>query len=101
MAEVVKDFVFGAIALLIVAGSIGAVCVLACKPAAAPLTADQVAVELEDSGCLAPGSSDAVAAELATGKDPWLACMFEGGTIQACNAPCERAGWVRRPTTDP
>jgi hypothetical protein len=100
MAQV-KDFVFGALALLIVAGSIGAVCVLACKPAAAPLTADQVAGELEDAGCLAPGSSDAVAAELATGHDAWLNCLQEGGTIQGCNAPCEHAGWVRRPTTDP
>jgi hypothetical protein len=52
------------------------------------LTADQVTGELVDAGCLAPGSSDAVAAQLATGHDPWLVCLFEGGTIGGCMVPC-------------
>jgi hypothetical protein len=62
-----------------------------------PLSADQVTDILVDAGCLAPGSSDAVAAQLATGHSPWLACVFEGGSISDCNAPCERAGLVRKP----
>ena len=62
-----------------------------------PLSADQVTAKLVDAGCMTPGSSDAVTAQLATGHSPWLACMFEGGSIADCNAPCERAGLVRRP----
>ena len=74
----------------------------ACQPTPPPaapvgLTSDQVTGELVDAGCLAPGSSDAVAAELATGHDPWLACLYEGGSIVQCNAPCARAGYVRKP----
>jgi hypothetical protein len=68
-------------------------------PAPTLLTNDQVASELEDAGCLAsgPGVVDAVAAELQTGHDPWLLCLYEGGTVASCSAPCERAGVVRRP----
>ncbi len=96
-----KNFILEALALLVVLGSIAAVCLLACKtPASQPLTADQITAELVEAGCLAAGSSDAVAAELATGHDAWLNCLQEGGTIQGCNAPCERAGWVRRPEAD-
>jgi hypothetical protein len=71
------------------------------QPAASPITADQVTEELVDAGCLAPGAGDvdAVAAELATGHDPWLACLFDGGSIAGCNVPCERAGYVRRPVS--
>lgn len=69
-------------------------------PAPAPtlLSGDEVTGELVDAGCLAPGTSDAVVAELLTGHDPWLGCLFEGGTLAACNAPCQRAGLVQRPT---
>lgn len=68
-------------------------------PPSQPLSASQVASELIEAGCLAAGPNDvqAVASELQTGHDPWLACMFDGGSVQTCNAPCERAGFVRRP----
>ena len=67
------------------------------SPAPTLLSADQVTAELVDAGCLAPGPSGPIAQELATGHDPWLGCLFEGGTIAACNAPCQRAGFVQRP----
>jgi len=62
------------------------------QPAPAPVTALQVTDELVDAGCLAPqyGLVDAVAAEYATGHDSWMACLFEGGTISSCNAPCAK-----------
>lgn len=60
----------------------------------APLTADQVTGEIVDAGCLASGSSDAVAQELAGGRDPALVaslrCMVEGGTVAGCGVPCTR-----------
>jgi hypothetical protein len=55
---------------------------------------------LVEAGCLAAGQgvmNDLVAQEQ-TGHSPWIDCMLDGGSILGCNAPCERAGWVRRPT---
>lgn len=52
------------------------------------LTSDQVADELFDAGCIGPDASAALADELKTVGDPWLVCLFEGGTIQVCAAPC-------------
>jgi hypothetical protein len=54
---------------------------------------------LTEAGCLvaAPGVMNALVAQEQTGHSPWIDCMREGGTILGCNAPCERAGWVRRP----
>ena len=67
----------------------------------APVTIDTVNSTLVEAGCLAPGTSDVIAAELATGRDQVLVrslrCMLEGGTVVGCNVPCERAGYVRRP----
>lgn len=100
MAEVRKLFAAVAIALGALA-SIGASCKTTPSsppPPPTPLTIDQVSGELVEAGCLAPGSSDAVAAQLATGHSPWIGCMIEGGTIVDCNAPCEHAGYVRRPS---
>ena len=68
---------------------------LECCKASSPtttVTATQIAAELEDAGCVAPGPgvADAVAAELATGHDAWLACMADGGSVASCDAPCTR-----------
>ncbi len=77
--------------------ALGLVLLAACcksSPSGAPLTAEQVTGELVDAGCLAPGSSDAIAAELAGGKDTALMvslqCLVEGGTVAGCGVPCTR-----------
>lgn len=77
-------------------------CKSGATPPSPPLTATQIAAELEEAGCLqaGPGVADAVAAELATGHDAWLSCLQDAGTIVSCNVPCQRAGYVRRPTGD-
>lgn len=68
---------------------------IGCKTGASPaptLTADQLTSELVDGGCLAagPGVADAVAAEMAMGRDAWLVCLADGGSIVSCNVPCTR-----------
>jgi hypothetical protein len=59
------------------------------------VTADQVTSELVEAGCLAPGSSAAVLAELeldGAAQDPTLrraiACLFDGGTVASCDVGC-------------
>jgi hypothetical protein len=48
--------------------------------------------ELVGSGCLG-ASSDGVSAVAAEHADPsqpdWLACMFDGGSVDGCNVPCQ------------
>jgi hypothetical protein len=55
-------------------------------------TAQGVYDKLVAAQCLAP-SSDGVQAISSEHADPsqpdWLACMFDGGTVQSCNVPCE------------
>jgi|GEM_PF-2362316 len=81
---------------------VGASCKSGGGAPASPLTFDQVNAELVDAGCIEPGYASFVAAEVDSGKDKQLVgaleCMVEGGTIVGCNVPCERAGYVRRPT---
>lgn len=63
-----------------------------CQPASSPVTDTQVYGELVEAGCLASsdGGVAAVAAEHATGHDAWLACLYDGGTVQGCAVPCTK-----------
>lgn len=62
----------------------------ACQPAVSP---DQkVYSELVSGGCLAPsdGGVAAVAAEHVLPDSPvWLSCLYDGGTVQVCDVPCQ------------
>jgi hypothetical protein len=77
-----------------------------CKSGGGPITItfDQVNEALVDAGCIEPGYGSFVAAEVDSGKNHQLVgaieCMLEGGAIVGCNVPCERAGYVRRPSTE-
>jgi hypothetical protein len=48
--------------------------------------------ELVSAQCLAP-SADGVQAisdeHSQPGEPDWLACLFDGGTVSACNVPCQ------------
>jgi hypothetical protein len=46
--------------------------------------------ELVLGECLAAsdGGVDAVAAEHQSPNPPWLACLYDGGTLTGCNVPC-------------
>lgn len=58
------------------------------QPPASP-TVD-VQGELVEAGCLASGDdSGDFQQALSSGAYPWLSCLAEGGTIAACNVPCE------------
>jgi hypothetical protein len=67
------------------------------KPAPAPPaptqeTPTQIYDELVEAGCLAPdeGGPQAVLQESQSDVAPaWLACLFGGGTIRGCGAPCQ------------
>jgi hypothetical protein len=69
-----------------------------CKPSPAPApvlatTSDAVYGELVEAGCLAPSPDgvDAVAEEGAKAQPPgWIVCMFQGGRVGDCEAPCTR-----------
>jgi len=100
MASVVRRL----LAIAVVAAGPTLLVGASCKSGGGPttLTFDQVNAELVDAGCIEPGYASFVAAEVDSGKDKQLVgaleCMVEGGTIVGCNVPCERAGYVRRPT---
>jgi hypothetical protein len=55
-------------------------------------TAQVVYNQLVAANCLAP-SSDGVQAVSDEHNDPseppWLACMFDGGTVSSCSVPCQ------------
>ena len=73
---------------MIAAATVAAFTLCCCRnPASPPI---DVQGELVEAGCLAPGddSSDFQQA-LSSGAYPWLSCLAEGGTIAACNVPCE------------
>jgi hypothetical protein len=70
-----------------------AAALVCCKVSNPPsMNATAVYNELVDAGCMAPddGGATAVAQELALGDaaDPWLTCLFGGGTVASCNVPC-------------
>ena len=64
----------------------------ACQPSQPPVTVDQIVYgELVESGCLqaSDGGVQAVQQEHALAAQPtWLGCMYDGGTVQQCGAPC-------------
>lgn len=67
---------------------------VACKsPAPPPSSATRVWNELLEAGCVAPDDAGprAIADEYALkdDADAWLACMWDGGTVAACRAPCK------------
>lgn len=70
-----------------------------CHGGASSPAATTVAGELVEAGCVldSPTLVASVQTELATSDAGWVRCMSEGGSVQQCNAPCERAGLVRRP----
>jgi hypothetical protein len=79
-----------------VAGFLPMLAVIACSkpsPATGP-TATSVYNELVAAGCLAPddGGAAAVAEEHAAApQEPWMACLWDGGTVAACGVPCDGA----------
>lgn len=50
--------------------------------------------ELVEAGCIAPddNTGTALAAVVdehtSDAEEPWLACLFDGGTVVRCGAPC-------------
>lgn len=64
------------------------------KTATLAVSADQVNAELVEAGCVSPGSSASIAAELqlVDAQDPVLqrsiACLFDGGTVASCGMVC-------------
>jgi hypothetical protein len=81
------------VALLIVAAA-GAACD-ACSPSPpAPVSPDQVVYqELVDGGCM-PAIDGGVVyvaqAHLLAGQPAWMACLYDGGTLQSCAVPCRQ-----------
>ena len=88
---------------LIFLGAIGGLFSVACHSAPTPtpspggspeLTPTTVYNELVDAGCMQAdpsGNTDglaSIAAEHAAHDQAWLECLFDGGTIKACAAPC-------------
>jgi hypothetical protein len=72
-------------------GAIGLAC---SKPAPVGPTPEIVYGELVNAGCLAPddGGVTAVAQERALpDAPPWILCLFDGGTVAACQVPCDAA----------
>ena len=68
----------------------------ACRPTAPPVPqrvdAAVVYQALVEAGCLAPddGGLAAVVEESQSDAEPsWLACLFDGGTVQSCGVPCQ------------
>lgn len=93
MADVVKAVTLTTVKLgLLAAWTLLLACKSSNPPPAPTTTAAQVAAELIDAGCIAPGPdvTSAISAEQATGHDPWLGCMFDGGTVAGCGAPCAK-----------
>lgn len=48
--------------------------------------------ELVEAGCIARDDSSLPAVEqehVASDEPSWLACLYDGGSIAACNTPCE------------
>lgn len=99
-------------ALALLAGALGGgigVSLCACptpSPSPAPTPEggyERVYSELTEAGCLAagPGVLNTLVAQDQTGHSSWIGCMLDSGSIASCNAPCERAGWVRRPDGAP
>jgi hypothetical protein len=70
-------------------------CIPPPKPAAKPVTTQQVYDELVDSGCMAPdpvGGVDFLAAERTLPEHAaWIECLYDGGSISQCK-PCAAAG---------
>ena len=73
----------------------------ACQPTPAPpppgppvptIMAVTVYNEMVAAKCMDPDDGGAAAmqeAHLADYQEPWMACMFNGGTVVGCRAPCE------------
>ena len=64
-----------------------------CQPAAAPPapTDQSVYGTLVEAGCMLvdpDGGVAAVAAEHASPNPAWLNCLYNGGTVAGCKAPC-------------
>ena len=68
-------------------------CIPPTKPAASPVTAEDVYWRLVDGGCLANdpvGGIDFIAAEhTLPDESPYLKCLWDGGTLQSCKVPCK------------
>ena len=65
-----------------------------CQPApsSAPVNAAQVYGELVEGGFLAPDEAGVEAVQQEHQRQdepPWLACLFDGGTPEACGVPKE------------
>lgn len=78
----------------------GIVCALAACPSIPPYTppqtpnADDVRVygALVEAGCLASDEGGAIVLDQVHARvdqPAWVACMYDGGSVQACGAPCE------------
>lgn len=67
--------------------------ILSCAPTSPPpATAQTVYTELVIGGCLSatPDGLQAVTDEHSDSEQPaWMACLFDGGSIQTCNVPCQ------------
>ena len=89
MAEVVR-------LLVLIASAISLGACNSCTPATSPATDQSVYDELVAAKCLA--QTDAGPADLAAQRKltaspnyPWIACLYDGGTVQSCAVPnCPR-----------
>ena len=65
---------------------------VACKtPPASTVDASTVYNELVTAGCLAPddaGPSTIAQEHALPDQEPWMACLWDGGTVASCNVPC-------------
>jgi hypothetical protein len=64
------------------------------RPSPVGPTADSIYLMLVDAGCLAAdpsgqGPAFVLAEHNLPDQAPWMACLFDGGTINSCRVPCE------------
>ncbi len=82
--------------LLFVGGVLLAGCNGCQPPTPAPVpppspAAVHIFVELVEAGCMAPdtpGGAAAIDGLASLDAAPWLTCLYNGGTVQSCAAPC-------------
>jgi hypothetical protein len=77
-------------------GLIGLLALGCVKTPAAP-TADTVAAELVEAGCIQSSVSLPTSVEVELHEDgapAWIGCLFEGGTVAGCSVPCDSSTTV-------
>jgi hypothetical protein len=75
--------------------SLAAFLLVSCNTSPPPTPATQASTvywELVDAGCMAPAPDGlaSIAEEHARSDQPaWLVCLFDGGSVGSCSAPCQ------------